>query len=91
MTLQLFDKWSVEFVGPINPLGKRIGARYIITMTNYLTRWDEATPIVDFTTAMATSFLFDNIVTQFGFPRILMSDYGSHFINHKISALKKEL
>ena len=36
-------------------------------------------------------FLFDNIVTRFGFPRILMSDQGSHFINHTISALIEEL
>ena len=39
ITLQPFDKWAMDFVGPINPLGKRNGARYIITATNYLTRW----------------------------------------------------
>ena len=89
--LQTFDKWGVEFVGPINPLGNRMGAWYIITVTNYLKRWVEGTPIVDCTVAKALRFLVDNIVTRFGCPRILMSDYGSHFINHKISALKKEL
>ena len=38
VTLQPFDEWAVGFEGPINPPGKRTGARYIITATDYLTR-----------------------------------------------------
>jgi hypothetical protein len=33
VTLQVFDKWAIDFVGPINPLAKRSGARYIINAT----------------------------------------------------------
>jgi hypothetical protein len=39
LTLQVFDKWAIDFVGPIIPPGRYIGARCIITMTKYLTRW----------------------------------------------------
>ena len=91
VTLQSFDKWAVDFVGPINPLGKRTGARYIITTTDYLTRWEEAAPVVDCTVVTAAKFIFENIVTQFGCPRILMSDQGSHFINRTVRALFEEL
>ena len=58
VTLQPFDKWVVDFVGPINPPGKQIGVRYIINATNYLTRWAESVPLVDCTTATASRFIF---------------------------------
>ena len=85
-----FEKWEVDFVGPINPPGKRTSARYIITMKNYLTRWAEAAPVTDCTVATATMFLFDNVVNHFGCPKILMSDQGSHFINCTISTMMEE-
>ena len=78
-------------MGPINPPEKQTGACYIITATDYLTRWEKATPIVDCTAMITTKFIFENIVTWFGCPRILMSDKGSHFINHTVSALTEEL
>ena len=91
VTLQPFDKWVVDFVGPINPPGKETGVRYIITATNYLTRWAEAALVVDCTAATATTFIFEKIVTQFGCPRILMSDQGNHFVNRTMKVLTKEL
>ena len=78
-------------MGPTNPPGKRTGAWYIITVTDYLTRWVEAAPIVDCTTAIAVWFLFDNIVTWFGFQKISMSDHGIQFINGIVNALTEEL
>ena len=89
VTLQSFDKWSVDFLGPINPPGKRTSAWYIIIAIDYLKRWAKATPVVDYTTTMTTRFLFDNIMTRFECPRILMSNQGIHFINHTVSVLKK--
>jgi hypothetical protein len=47
VTLQAFDKWAIDFVGPINPLGKCTGARYIITAIDYLNRWVEVAPEKD--------------------------------------------
>ena len=81
----------MDFVGPINPPGKRTGVRYIITVTDYLTLWEEYAPVVDYTTMKTIRFLFNNIVTWFGCPRILMSDQGIHFINHIVSVLTEEL
>lgn len=40
MTLHPFEKWAIDFVGPIKHQGK-IGARYIIIAIEYLTHWVE--------------------------------------------------
>ena len=82
--MQAFDKWAIDFVGPINPPGKQTGARYIITATDYLTRWVEATPVKDCNATIVAQFIFENILTRFGCPRILMSDQGKHFLNQTI-------
>jgi hypothetical protein len=90
MTLQAFEKWAIDFVGPINPPGKRIGARYIITMTEYLTRWAEAREVKVFSATTTAHFIFDDIITRFGFPKVLMSDQGTHFINKTVATLTEE-
>jgi transposase InsO family protein len=35
-------------------------------------------------------FIFDDIITRFGCPKILMSDQGTHFINKIVEALTEE-
>jgi hypothetical protein len=74
VTLQVFGKREIDFVGPINPPTKRSGTRYIITTKKYLTRWVEAT-LVKYCRAETTShFMFDQVITRFSCLRIFMSD-----------------
>jgi hypothetical protein len=88
--LQVLDKWAIDFVGPINPPAKRSGARYIMTVIEYLTRWAEAAPVKYCSAETTTHFLFEKVITRFGCPRILMSDQGTHFINNTIKAMTEE-
>jgi transposase InsO family protein len=90
LTLQAFEKWAIDFVGPINPPGKLTRERYIITATEYLNRWDEARAVKDYSATTTACFIFDDIITQFGCPKIFMSDQGTHFINKTIEALTEE-
>jgi transposase InsO family protein len=55
-----------------------------------LNRWGEAREIQDYSASTTTRFIFDDIITRFGFPKILMSDQGTHFINKTIEALNQE-
>lgn len=90
MMLQPFEKWEIDFAGPIQPQGKKTRARYIITATEYLTLWAEAQLVKDCTGATAAKFLFEYVLTRFRCPKILMSDRGTHFLNETISTLTKE-
>ena len=90
ITLQDFDKWPIDFVGPINPLGKRTGSRYIITMTDYLTRWVEEKLVKDCSVTIVAQFIFENIITRFRCPKILMGVQGTHFLNQTIEHLTEE-
>jgi hypothetical protein len=88
--LQVFEKWEIYFVGPINPPTKRSGVRYIITTKKYLTRWAKEKPVKYCSAETTTQFLFEQVITRFGFPRILMSDQGTHFTNSNIKAMTEE-
>lgn len=44
----------------------------------------------DFNAATTTKFIFEYILSRFGYPKILMSDRGSHFFNEMNSALIEE-
>jgi len=74
VNLQVFDKWEIDFVGPINLPGRSSGARYTIIATKYLTRWAKETPVKDCCAQSTSCFLFEIVVTRFGCTRILMSD-----------------
>jgi hypothetical protein len=88
--LQAFDKWEIEFVGPINPPAKRTGARYIISVMEYLTRWVEAALVKYCNVETTSQFFFEQVITRFGCPRVFMSDQGTHFINNTIRALTED-
>jgi hypothetical protein len=47
--------------------------------TDYFTKWVEAEPLVHITNADSKRFVWKNIITRFGIPRVLVSDNGSQF------------
>ena len=77
-------------MGPISPAGKHTRARYMITATNYLSRWEEVALVKDCTIATTAKFLFENVVTRLGFPNILIIDQGTHFFNQLIEEITNE-
>jgi hypothetical protein len=76
-------------VEPINPPAKRIGVRYIITGTKYLTIWEKAAPVKECSAETTTHFLFEKVITIFRCPRVLMRNQGTHFINNTICVMNE--
>jgi hypothetical protein len=89
-TLEPFNKWTIDFVGPINPIAHLTWACYTITIIEYLTRWDEAVPVKYCTIETIRHFILENIITRFRCPNVFMSDQGSHFVNETIQKLTQE-
>ena len=82
VTLEPFEKWGMDFVGPINPPSRQ--RSYIIVCTDYLTKWAETKEIKVATEEKVAEFLRENIFYKFGYPRELVTDQGSQFTSNLI-------
>ena len=82
-----FKIWAIDFIGPFPIPAKGTRARYIITTVKYVTKWAEAEPVDTCSSEIATKFIYENIITRFGYPLTLISDQGTHFINKTIKII----
>lgn len=61
--IEPFERWVVDFVGPINPMSK---GKYILVCTNYVTKWVEARALPRETEKSVIDFIFSNVFGIFG-------------------------
>eukprot|EP00253_Pinus_taeda_P026374 PITA_26374 len=85
VTFETFEKWGMDFVGPINPPSKQ--KSYIIVCTDNLTKWEETKAIKAEKKEKVVDFLRENIFYKFGYPRELVTDQGSQFTSNLIEDL----
>jgi hypothetical protein len=78
-----FSKWGLDFIGPINP-PYLAGQVFILTTTNYFTKWVEVVPLKHSTDDQVISFLESNIFSRFGLPLEIITDNGPAFISAKL-------
>ena len=90
MPTKVVQKWGLDFIGPVNPPAKGTKNRYIITATDYITKWVEAKALKDDTAKSTAKIFFEKIITKFGCPLKFVSNQGSHLINEIIQVLTEE-
>eukprot|EP00253_Pinus_taeda_P028938 PITA_28938 len=73
-----FQQSGLNFIGEIHPtsLGKH---RWILTATDYFTKWIEAIPIRQATDTVIIQFLKSNILSHFGCPHKIIIDNVAEF------------
>ena len=89
MSLQPFDLMGMDFLGPISPASKS-GAKYILLMVDYFSRYLFAQAVERATGAVVVDFL-RRVSNVFGWPLAFYVDNGSHFVKGELPKLLKEV
>eukprot|EP00253_Pinus_taeda_P021200 PITA_21200 len=73
-----FQQWGSDFIGEIHPASSG-QQRWILTTTNYFTKWIEVVPTRQPIDVVIISFLENNTLSRFGCPNKLITDNATSF------------
>ena len=71
-----FEILEIKFIGPFPIPTRRTREQYIITIVEYVTKWAEEEPLKTYSSEVAMKFIYENIITRFSCPLILINDQG---------------
>ena len=89
MITEPFEKWGIDIIGEIKP-NSSLQHKYILTATDYFTRWVEAIPLRKVNKEVVMDFLQDHIITRFGVPMSLVFDNVTYFFSIRLTAFAHE-
>eukprot|EP00253_Pinus_taeda_P021621 PITA_21621 len=75
---QPFEQWGLDIIGEITPQSSK-QHKYILTATDYFTKWVEAIPLKTTNSEVIIEFIGQFIITRFGVPKALVFDNASYF------------
>jgi ribonuclease HI len=78
-----FQQWGLDFIGEIHPPSSG-QHKWILTATDYFTKWIEAVPSRQATDAVIIKFLENNILSRFGCPMKIITDNAAAFRSKKL-------
>jgi hypothetical protein len=73
-----FQQWGLDFIGQFKDNSSN-GFTWILTTTDYFTKWVEAIPTKWATDKVVMDFLEDKIITRFGVPAKITTDNAKAF------------
>eukprot|EP00253_Pinus_taeda_P021856 PITA_21856 len=73
-----FQQWGLDFIGEIHPSSSG-QHKWILTATDYFTKWIEAIPYREANDSFIIQFLETNILSRFGCPEKIITDNASTF------------
>ena len=85
LVVEPFDRWALDFVGPIIPCSRK--KSYILVCTDYMMKWVEAVALVKANDQAMINFLYGEIFTCFGVPKEVVTDGGPKFVSYQFEAL----
>ena len=81
---------TMDFHGPISPTTKT-GNRYIISLTDVLSKFVIAKAVRDCTATTAAKFIIEEVILKYGTPKCILTDNGTHFTATMMTELFKRL
>jgi hypothetical protein len=73
-----FKQWDLDFIGKFHENFSN-GYSWILTATDYFTKWVEAIPAKNATEKVIMDFIENNIITRFGVPAKITTDNAKAF------------
>eukprot|EP00253_Pinus_taeda_P035552 PITA_35552 len=78
-----FQQWGLDFVGEIHPSSSG-QHKWILTATDYFTKWIEAIPCRQANDSIIMQFLETNILSRFGCPEKIIADNATAFKSKRL-------
>jgi hypothetical protein len=79
-----FQQWGLDFIGKFKDNSSN-GYSWVITATDYFTKWVEVIPTKSATEKVVMDFLEDKIITRFGVPSKIVTDNAKAFCSSEMS------
>ena len=73
-----FRGWGIDLIGQIFPSSSR-GHKFVLVATDYFTKWVEAIPLKETSSANVIEFIKEHIIYRFGISQSITTDQGKMF------------
>ena len=86
VVLAPFQQWGLDFIGKFKEKSSN-GFCWILTVTNYFTKWVEAIPTKSVTEKVVIDFIEERIIIRFGTPLKITTDNAKAFSSEAVNDL----